>query len=64
MCYVDENGKDVMEKVPVEIGDYGKIYDNIIDVIEKGAEKIIRDDEAIAVLKIVSEGQEAARKAK
>lgn len=62
--YVDENGKDVTEKVPVEIGDYGKIYDNIIDVIEKDAKKIIGDDEAIAVLKIVSEGQAVARKAK
>ncbi len=64
LCYVDENGNDVTEKVPTEIGDYGFIYDNIRDVLEKGTEKVIKDEETIEVLKIVKTAEQIARCAK
>lgn len=64
LTYVDENGNDVTEKVPTEITDYGFIYDNIQDVIDGKAEKIIKDEEVLAVLEIVNKGIEVAKEAK
>ncbi len=64
LTYVDENGNDVTEKVPTEIGDYGLIYDNIQDVIDGKAEKVVKDEEVIAVLEIVNKGIEVAKEAK
>lgn len=64
LCYVDENGNDITEKVPTEIGDYGAIYDNINDVLAGKAQKIITDEQAIAVLQIVEKAKNVARSAK
>ena len=64
LCYVDENGQDVCEKVPTEIGDYGFIYDNIIDVLKNGAPKVIKDEETLKVLEIVKTAEQYAREAK
>lgn len=62
ISYIDEKGNDVTEKVPTEIGDYGYIYDNIRDVLEHGAEKVIKDEEVLTVLKVVKEAEETARR--
>ena len=64
LCYVNEEGQDVTEKVPTEVQDYGLVYDNIIDVLNHRAEPVIKEDEILAVLQIVSEGIEAAKGAK
>ena len=61
LVYVDENGNDVKERIPAEVTDYGLIYDNIIDVLAGKAEKVVKDEEVLAVLDIVSEGIEAAK---
>ena len=64
ISYVNDNGETVSEKVPTMVGDYGIIYDNIRDVLENGAEKVISDEEAIEVLKIVKNAENCARSAK
>lgn len=61
LSYIDDNGKDVTMKVPTEVCDYGIIYDNIRDMIENNAEKIVKDEEVISVLEIIEEATKAAK---
>ncbi|GAA0318736.1 oxidoreductase [Oceanobacillus oncorhynchi subsp. oncorhynchi] len=63
LSYINEKGEDITCKIPVEQNDYGQIYNNINDVIENGAEKIVKDEEIIAVLEIVENGIQAAKEA-
>ena len=64
LCYVDENGEDVTKKVPVEIQDYGMIYDNLYEVIFNHGEKIVADEEVLEVLRILEQATEVAKEAK
>lgn len=64
LSYIDEDGNDVTKKVPTEIGDYGIIYDNLIDAIFNGKEKIVKDEEVIEVLRIIEEATSKAKEAK
>ncbi|MCL2560455.1 MAG: Gfo/Idh/MocA family oxidoreductase [Turicibacter sp.] len=64
LSYIDDDGNEVNEKVPIVVGDYGIIYDNIRDVLAGKAEKIIKDEETVAVLEIIEAGVEAAKEAK
>ena len=62
--YVDENGEDVTKKVPVEIQDYGMIYDNLYEVIFNHGEKVVADEEVLEVLRILEQATEVAKEAK
>ena len=62
-CITDE-GEDITKKVPTLVQDYGKIYDNLYDVIFNGAEKVVKDEEAIEVLRIIEEATKHAKEAK
>ncbi len=64
LSYVDQAGQEVTMKVPVEKGDYGIIYDNIYDVLAGKAEKIIKDEEVVAVLEIIEAAMKVAKEAK
>ena len=64
LCYVDENGEDVTKKVPVEIQDYGMIYDNLYEVIFNHGEKIVADEEVLEVLRILEQATEVAKEAR
>ncbi len=57
------DGRNTM-KIPVEQCDYGMIYDNIEDVIINGAQKVVKDEEVIAVLTIIEHGIQAAKEVK
>ncbi len=61
LVYVNDNGDTVTEKVPVDKAHYEKIYDNLVDAIENGAEKIIKDEEVVEVLTILEEATEVAK---
>lgn len=56
-----KDGQTVMEKVPVGCAHYERVYDNLIDAIENGAEKCIKDEEVIEVLTILEKATEVAR---
>lgn len=64
LSYIDDEGNDVTKKIPTIVQDYGKIYDNLYDVIFNGADKVVKDDEVIEVLKIIEEGTRQAKEAK
>lgn len=61
LVYKDADGQTVTEKVPVGCAHYERIYDNLVDAIEHGAEKVIRDEEVVRVLEILEEATEVAK---
>ena len=63
LSYIDDNGNDIVKKIPTEIGDYGIIYDNLYDVIFNHAQKIVKDEEVIEVLRIIEEATVKAKEA-
>lgn len=64
LAYVDDEGETIEMKVPVEPTEYGVIYDNLLEVIEQKQEKIVKDEEVIAVLEIIEAGLKRAKEAK
>lgn len=64
LCYVNQKGETITEKVPLEIGDYGLLYQNIDDAIQGKCKKLVSDEETIAVLDIVKKAENIARQAK
>ena len=61
LVYKDAQGQTVTEKVPVGCAHYEMVYDNLIDAIENGAPKCIKDEEVIRVLEILEEATDVAR---
>lgn len=64
LSYINQNGQEVNMKVPTEKGDYGIIYDNIVDVLAGNAEKTVKDEETVAVLEIIEAALKVAKEAK
>lgn len=60
LVYINENGEKITEKVPVGCAHYEYIYDNLIDAIENGKEKVIKDEEVIKVLEILEDATQVA----
>lgn len=61
LVYINEEGEKVAEKVPVDCAHYERIYDSLIDAIEKGSSKCVKDEEVIKVLEILEEATEVAK---
>lgn len=61
LVYINEKGEKTEEKVPVGCAHYEKIYDNLVDVIENGSEKCVKDAEVVRVLEILEEATEVAK---
>lgn len=60
LIYMDGD-KKIEEKVVVSCPHYEKIYDNLIDVIFNGKEKLVKDEEVIKELEILEEASKIAR---
>ncbi|MBQ7895475.1 MAG: Gfo/Idh/MocA family oxidoreductase [Oscillospiraceae bacterium] len=60
LVYVNDNGEKVTESVPVGSAEYGRVYDSLIDAIENGGEKCIKDEEVVFVLQTLEKGSEVA----
>ena len=56
-----KDGETVTEKVPVGCAHYERIYDNLVDAIENGAEKVVKDEEVVKVLEILEAATEVAK---
>lgn len=61
LVYVNDAGEKITERVPVGCAHYERIYDSLIDAIERGGEKCVRDEEVVKVLEILEEATEAAK---
>ena len=60
LVYINDAGEQVTEKVPVGSAEYGRVYDSLIDAIENGGEKCIKDHEVVFVLETLEKGSEVA----
>lgn len=61
LVYENENGERVTEKVPVGCAHYERIYDSLVNAIEHGKEKCVKDEEVIRVLEILEEATAVAK---
>lgn len=61
LSYVDDNGIEHNELVQSEVCNYGAIYDALYESIFNGKEKLIKDEEVLAALKIIEEATAARR---
>lgn len=61
LVYINTNGEKVKEDIKVTYNHYEKIYENLIDVIENGKEKCIKDEEVIKVLEILEQATKEKR---
>lgn len=61
LVYIGENGEKIQEKVPVGCARYERIYDSLVDAIENGGEKCVRDEEVVRVLEILEEATGVAK---
>ena len=61
LVYHNAAGETVTEKVPVGCAHYERIYDSLIDAIENGGEKCVKDAEVVRVLEILEEATEVAK---
>lgn len=55
LTYVDEQGQYHEEKVPSEVGDYSRVYEDIYATLTEGQEKTVKDEETILQLKMLEE---------
>ena len=56
LTWYDENGGFHEEKVPSVPGDYGHYYDALYETILGGGEKLVKDEETLEQIRIMSEG--------
>ncbi|WP_342566239.1 Gfo/Idh/MocA family oxidoreductase [Paenibacillus sp. FSL R7-0345] len=56
LTYLDDEGNYHEEKVVSVKGDYARVYDDIYEVIVNGREKVIKDEETVAVMEILEHG--------
>ena len=61
LVYRNDQGETVQERVPVGCAHYERIYDSLVDAIENGGQKCIRDAEVIRVLEILEEATAVAQ---
>lgn len=61
LVYINDQGEKIEEKVPVYSAAYEKIYDNLVEAIQQGKEKCIKDDEVIWVLELLEKATETAK---
>ncbi|WP_411348536.1 Gfo/Idh/MocA family oxidoreductase [Paenibacillus sp. WLX2291] len=61
LTYVDDDGVYHEEKVISEKGDYTRVYDDLYKAIVEGHEKVVKDEETLAVMEIMEQGIAACR---
>ncbi|MEQ2467418.1 Gfo/Idh/MocA family oxidoreductase [Niallia hominis] len=61
LTYLDENGQYREEKVVSERGDYGRVYDQLYEVIINGADKQVKDEETLLQMHILEEGMKECK---
>ncbi|WP_339165869.1 Gfo/Idh/MocA family oxidoreductase [Paenibacillus sp. FSL R5-0341] len=61
LTYMDDEGVYHEEKVVSEKGDYTRVYDALYQAIVHDKEKVVKDEETLAVMEILEKGIEACR---
>lgn len=61
LTYLADDGEVKTESVPVGYARYEKVYDSLVDAIERGGQKCIQDEEVVTVLEILEAATEVAK---
>ncbi|MBC6296111.1 oxidoreductase [Listeria sp. FSL L7-1517] len=61
LTYVDDAGVWHEEKVISEVGDYGRVYDDLYEAIINGKPKQVTDEETLLQMEILEKGVEACK---
>lgn len=61
LSYINDQGERIVEKVKSEVTDYGRLYDDLHDIILEGKSKIVKDEQVLAVLSIIEAAKENLR---
>ncbi|GFH42235.1 oxidoreductase [Lactococcus hodotermopsidis] len=56
LTYFNQSGDRIEKFMPAIVGDYGRIYDNVFDVLVNGAEKVVTDAQMLAVIELLENG--------
>lgn len=56
LTYIDDQGIYHEEKVPSEKGDYGRVYDDLYEVICHHQDKVVKDEQTLLQMKILEKG--------
>ena len=61
LVWMNDAGEKTEEKIPVGCAHYERIYENLVDAIEHGAEKCIKDEEVVRVLEVLEGATDMAK---
>ena len=61
LIYKNNAGDIIQEKVPVGCAHYERIYDNLVDSIENGKAKCVKDEEVVCVLELLEKATKIAK---
>ena len=56
LTYLDQQGQYHEERVVSEKGDYSQFYEYLYQTLADGAEKYVKDEETISLIRILEEG--------
>lgn len=56
LIYLNQNGDRIEKFIPSIMGDYGRVYDNVYDVLVNGAEKFVTDEQMCHVIATLENG--------
>ncbi len=58
LVYINEAGVVVREEVPLETGDYGRVYDALYDTLVNGQPNYVKESEVLTNMEILQRGFE------
>ena len=58
LVYVNEAGETVREAVPLETGDYGRVYDALYDTLVNGQPNYVKESDVLTNMEILERGFE------
>ncbi|MDU3719038.1 MAG: Gfo/Idh/MocA family oxidoreductase, partial [Klebsiella michiganensis] len=56
--YVNEAGETVREEIPLETGDYGRVYDSLYETLVNGQPNFVKESDVLTNLEILERGFE------
>ena len=56
LTYFNQNGDRIVKHIPTVAGDYGRVYDSAYESIINGADKLVSDEQILAVIKTLENG--------
>ena len=56
LTYYNGNGDRIVKTIPTVAGDYGRVYDSVYETLVNGADKLVSDEQILAVIESLENG--------